>query len=157
MIRPGCVPSLNCLCANVVSMIAPRQWSAPGRLTPATSLPSLLVRSSGRRSLMVRPVTSGSSEKRGWCFWCFSPLKTGRSYPSVLRCRSHVLRSWRILEEHQTFPFFSPTEILFSRSMLLTLLGSLGLIFFFLIVIEEFTDAHNSVSVSSLRIKLGFS
>lgn len=37
------------------------QWSTPGRLTPATSLPSLLMRPSGRSNLspMVCSVTSG--------------------------------------------------------------------------------------------------
>lgn len=136
--------SLTCS-ANVLFMIALWQWSAPNRLTPATSLPSLLVRSSGRKSLTVWSVISGHLTE-GLVLWCF-PLKTGHLYLLVLWCRSHI----KVLEDFgrtpgsvfplimcstcgitRHFPFFF-TEILFSRSMLVTLLVSLGLIFFFYI------------------------
>lgn len=72
-------------------MIVLWQWNTPSRLTPATSLPSLLVRPPSRTSLslMVRPVISGYLA----CYCTGSGdlvfhWKLAICCPSVHRCRS---------------------------------------------------------------------
>lgn len=65
-------------------MIVLWQWSTPSRLTPATSLPSLLVRHSGRTSLMVRSVISWYL---AWSGDLVFHWKLVNCCPSVHRCR----------------------------------------------------------------------
>lgn len=65
-------------------MIVLWQWSTPSRLTPATSLPSLLVRHSGRKSLMVRSVISWYL---AWSGDLVFHWKLVNCCPSVHRCR----------------------------------------------------------------------
>lgn len=78
------------LSPNTVSVIVLWQWSTPSRLTPAISLPSLLVRPSGRTSLShtVWFVISGYLacwQREGW-FGFYQKLVI--CCPSVHRCRA---------------------------------------------------------------------
>lgn len=81
---------------NTVSIITLWQWSTPHRLTPATSLPSLLVRPASRSSLLlrVRSVTFGNPTGRGgemFGHWKRVNLSTmaenrRRALPDKLKC-----------------------------------------------------------------------
>lgn len=70
-------------------MITLWQWSTPSRLTPATSLPSLLVRSAGRPSLSlrVRSIISGNLTGSGgemFGHW----KRVNSSFVAQMRCRA---------------------------------------------------------------------